>query len=537
MTAAAMNVQDLVILGGGLAGLSLALQLSQSNPDIRIAVIERESHPVPEAAHKVGESTVELGAFYLREVLGLAEHLKHCQLRKLGIRIFFSDGKNNAIERRVELGANEYFPTGTHQVDRGRLENHLACVCRERGINFIDGARVKGVTLSSGGAPHKINFDGRSGVETVAARWLVDASGKAGILKKKLGLERDSSHAPNAAWCRLATKINIDEWSDDPNWRSAHAGEFSRWFSTNHLMGPGYWVWIIPLASDSTSIGIVADPALHPLSSFNTFPRMLEWLRTFEPQCARAVEAEQHSLQDFIARKHYSHWCAQVFSSERWAITGDAGIFIDPLYSPGTDFIALANTYITDLVTTDLGGKVFAGRAEVYNDLYLSFARNTFSVFHEQYPILGNAAVMSTKVFWDYATYWSFFAFLFINGRICDVRLLGRFKEKLAEVSSLNYQMQEFFRRWAIVEQGPVPVHFIDLRRIKYLYDLNASLKEPLDDSGFEEHLHERIIALVEFAAEIISRAVVRHPQLEKQIRPKSPVRSVLSEAFEAMNL
>ena len=51
-----------VILGGGLAGLSLALQLRQRFADQEIVVLERRNHPVPHATHKVGESTVEIGA-------------------------------------------------------------------------------------------------------------------------------------------------------------------------------------------------------------------------------------------------------------------------------------------------------------------------------------------------------------------------------------------------------------------------------------------------------------------------------------------
>ena len=46
---------DVAILGGGLAGLSLALQLRRRFSDLKIMVIERRRHPVPEAAHKVGE--------------------------------------------------------------------------------------------------------------------------------------------------------------------------------------------------------------------------------------------------------------------------------------------------------------------------------------------------------------------------------------------------------------------------------------------------------------------------------------------------
>lgn len=51
---------DVVILGGGLAGLSLANQLKLARPQTTVLVVDRRADPAPEAAFKVGESSVEI---------------------------------------------------------------------------------------------------------------------------------------------------------------------------------------------------------------------------------------------------------------------------------------------------------------------------------------------------------------------------------------------------------------------------------------------------------------------------------------------
>ena len=60
---------DVVICGGGLAGLTLARQLKLELPELSVAVIDRFKHPLPEAVFKVGESSVELGTFYFSKTL------------------------------------------------------------------------------------------------------------------------------------------------------------------------------------------------------------------------------------------------------------------------------------------------------------------------------------------------------------------------------------------------------------------------------------------------------------------------------------
>ena len=155
-----MNAQrheDIAILGGGLAGLTLALQLRERLPAAGITVLEKCRHPVPVAAHKVGESSVEIAANYFDTVLGLGEHMATRQLKKFGFRFFFSEGRDD-IDGVTELGASRYLATPSYQIDRGIFENYLAERAAGLGIRFIDGCTIRDITMGSGDELHRVDF-------------------------------------------------------------------------------------------------------------------------------------------------------------------------------------------------------------------------------------------------------------------------------------------------------------------------------------------------------------------------------------------
>jgi flavin-dependent dehydrogenase len=507
--AASSEQYDVAIVGGGMAGLTLALQLKKRRPAISILVVEKQQHPVPEAAHKVGESTVEIAGHYLRDVLGLEEHLKTQQLPKFGLRFFFSTDGNQDITRRVELGhaVNPPCSVQTYQIDRGRLENALSNELSRRNIGFLDGGKVQQVDLQPQEAYHRLHVMHEGSEREIQARWVVDASGRSSLLKRKLGLAKKVDHYVNAAWFRIASPIDINAWSSDPTWQ-ARIIEGERRLSTNHLMGPGYWVWLIPLASDSISIGIVADAQMHSFEEINTFERAMAWLHQHEPQCAHVVEQHRAEVLDFRVLKDYSYGCQQVYSDERWCLTGEAGAFLDPFYSPGSDMIAISNGLICDLISSELAGEEIEDRAASHNQLYLLLYHSWLGTYEGQYPIMGNAQVMTAKIIWDTTAYWAAPALLYYHDKFRSFTDSPGIAMHLLRFSLLSDHVQAFFREWHAIDQPAAADAFISYYDYDFMAQLHAAITAGLPDDELEAQFATNIRFLERLAGQLVSTVI-----------------------------
>ena len=281
---------DVVICGGGLAGLTLARQLRLRMPDLSIAILDQATRPLPEAAHKVGESSVEVGSHYLGETLQLQSYLEESHLPKLGLRFFFGDS-SGSIESRPELGPGVFPPTTSYQMDRGRLENDLRGLVDDAGVTILEGQCVRSIDLSDGNAPHSVTARDRAGNERLfSARWVVDATGRRRQIQRQLDLGRPSGHKASAAWWRVKGRADVAAMvnGEPRDWNRRVVEE--RYLSTNHFMGNGYWVWLIPLSSGHTSVGIVVDETIHPFQTFGkSSEAAIVWLEQHEPEVARLL--------------------------------------------------------------------------------------------------------------------------------------------------------------------------------------------------------------------------------------------------------
>lgn len=516
---------DVAILGGGLAGLTLGLQLKQARPETSIFIGEKRKGPAPEAAFKVGESTVEMSAHYFAEVVGMKDHLEANELPKAGLRFFFPAGDNSDITKRVEWGSTSLPPVPAYQVDRGRFENALTDRNVAAGNEVYDDCKVADVEFGQGDDDHTVHASRGGESLTVRARWVVDATGPAALLKRKLGLKKAVEHKINSVWFRLGGGIDIDSWSDDPDWQARMSERGVRPLSTNHLMGEGYWAWLIPLASGPISIGIVSDPRFHDFDEMREQDGAIEWLKRHEPQLGAEVEGRRDQIEDFHGIEDFAYSCERVFSPDRWSLVGVSGCFADPFYSPGSDFIAQGNTFTTDFVTRDLNGedaRTLRRRILQLNAQYLTtFETAVRGTYVDHYQLFGNAEVMTAKLMWEFASYWAIAALPFIQGRLQDLDFSAAVQGDVRRIIGPGGRLEQMFRDWHGLGQLEWRDAFISHRSCPAFWQFHLDLAESFDEHSLKERYSHNADVLRALAVVLFHKAVER---LEQSIPPDQKI-------------
>jgi flavin-dependent dehydrogenase len=436
---------DLIICGGGIAGLGLARQLALRGDDISVLVLDMLARPLPEGAFKVGESTIETGAFYYHDTLKLYDYLESRHLEKLGLRYFY--GSDGEFADRPEYGVKRFLPAKSYQLDRGTLEHHLRDLIVDAGCDLREGVRVKDIDLGQN-TPHDVTWteaDGSAG--RARGKWVVDAMGRRRYLAHKLKLDRGWRGPCSSAWWRVRGKVSENDFVPKSNRKWHERVQDDRWQSTTHLMGKGYWVWLIPLWPDMTSVGIVTSEAIHPLNSYGlSYEQALEWLKKHEPLVWKAMEG--HELMDFLKLKRYSHQTKQVFSVDRWACTGVAGFFADPYYSVGSNMIGFANGFICKMLELDRDGTLTQDYVDHANRYIIALNDFLTDTIQRGYPNHHIGPIMALKTIWDYYIGWTTTDPQFYHEVYLDPTLTKIMSGVISRMVVTQARMMKLFEDW-----------------------------------------------------------------------------------------
>ena len=485
---------DVAILGAGLAGLTLARQLALRSKK-KILLLDRSAQ-VPAARQKLGESTVQLGAYYLSRMLDMEEHLFREQFLKYNLRFHYKrpGQPNRSFEEYSQSYIDAQSNIAGYQLDRNKFEAELLRLnTANPNVTFFSG--VKDLTVShSESGPHTLRYTAAGAARTETAEWVVDSTGRAKYLSRRMDLAKPSPirHGSSFLWVdglidvERLTDLSLDEILLRRD--RVRTGHFPVWLATNHYVGEGFWFWVIPLQG-KTSLGLVYDTDLFPASEVETPQKLVQWVCREFPLFARDLPLR--TILGHGSFRSFAYDCAETFGASKWALSGESGRFSDPLYSPGSDLIALHNTLITDLILTP-DDQARAAKVPLYETLVRSLYQAYVPSYAESYDSLGDQEVFALKYTWELAIYFVFYVFPFINNLFTHPKFLLPFLSKFARLGRINSNLQPFFsdfyqwkKRQPPASGSPVFFDFTDIAPLqaskRLFYSVGVSADDALD--------------------------------------------------------
>ena len=438
MSGPALDRYDVVVLGGAFSGAATALLLKRDHPEISVLVVEKSK----QFDLKVGEATTEMSAMFMTRRLALWRHLENEQLPKEGLRYWFHNDKVRHHWEATETGGFVRSAVPSFQLRRDVLDQKILDDAVEAGAELVRPARARDVEL--GTFDHRVTIDQAGESFAVSCRWVIDATGRATFLGRKLGIvERNEQHPTAAFWARFRNLRHIDDLAARGPVEFARRNLSSRRLATNHYTGRGYWVWVIPHGNGETSVGVVWDRRLLDLHErADREAAFREFLSHQVPLCELLDGSEMRS-EDF---RYYSNlaYATSRYMGDGWALVGDAAVFLDPYYSPGLDHCSFSSEATAEIVAMDLAGAPIGERAKEHNETFVrSYWRFFEAVFKDKYFYMGEADLLSAAFLLDTAQYYIFVV-------IPAYRVFGRFHWLPVlgpKEAFFNYHLMRFYNR------------------------------------------------------------------------------------------
>jgi flavin-dependent dehydrogenase len=302
-------IQDAIVIGAGPAGTTIAALLAGQGR--RVAVYDKSEHP----RFHIGESLLP-GNLPILQRLGVLDAVRDMGVRKPAAEFITQSGIRQVFPFHRALGDT---PDHAFQVRRADFDELLARNCQRLGAQLHEGCEVLDARLASRGGEHVVRVRDASGSEhEVRCRYLVDASGRDGLLARRLGWrQRSRVHASAAVFSHFEQVAR--RAGDD-------AGNISvYWFEHG-------WVWMIPLAGDVMSVGAVCRPEYlkqrrEPADAF-----LLRTLRSIPDAAGRMQRARPTAPTHVTGNYSYG---SKRMTGPGFALLGDAYAFVDPVFSSG----------------------------------------------------------------------------------------------------------------------------------------------------------------------------------------------------------
>lgn len=383
---------DVAVIGGGPAGSATACRLARAGR--RVVLFERDRFPRFHVGESllatVNDSLEEIGASDVVRAQGFPA--------KWGATFGTGDGM---FERFADFSVSpEVRQPQTWQVPRARFDEVLLRHAATSGADVREGHRVLDVAFDAGGAT--VSFrDAAEAAHDVRVEAVVDASGRSGLLARRFGLRMDEP--------RLANIAVFSHYSGVPRAEGRRSGDI-RIVARDGDLG---WFWLIPISEELMSVGVVL-----PRAAYDAMPRvtpedLLERTIRETPGVAKLMTEAKREWPVRVERDF--SFGSRAYAGDRWLLVGDAGSFLDPVFSTGVAIalesgIEAGRALDAALAKRDVSARSFAAFDRRQRQRYAAFRRFVLAFYTRGFRELFFAPVPPSKIFralvTSFAGYW-----------------------------------------------------------------------------------------------------------------------------------
>lgn len=299
----------MIVVGGGPAGSTAATTLAQAGR--RVLVLEKAKFP----RFHIGESLLPYNRKIFEE-LGVWEKIAAAGFTKKRAAQFVLGNGTRGSRLDFSKGAFTEYPEAV-QVERAKFDDILLHHAREHGAEVREECQV----LEHRVEPERVVLSYRAADGTeheISAPYLIDASGLGNFTANREALrEYYAGHKKLAIFSHFAG-VEMPSGNEE--------GDIVI------VRREASWMWLIPLAADKTSVGLVIDAADFKAlgkSPQQVFDEAVQDTLVVRKRFGRASMLEKlHVIADFSYKNGR-------LVSPRVLRAGDASGFIDPMFSSG----------------------------------------------------------------------------------------------------------------------------------------------------------------------------------------------------------
>jgi halogenation protein CepH len=408
-----------LVIGGGPAGSTAATLARRKGFDVLL--LERAQFPRPH----VGESLLP-ASLPILALLGVLERIEnHGFIKKHGATMVWGSDREPWTWSFRE--ANGPF-VHSYQVVRSEFDQILLEHARGEGVRVEYGHRALEPIFTGKHAVGARVEQPDGSVVDARARFIIDASGQQAVFAHGLGMRK---------WDDFFRNVAVYGYFEDAEHLDGElAGNI---FIESYDRG---WSWKIPLHNGQSSVGVVidADQAAESLGAALPEEVLLEQLQGTEKTSTMLRDARLVRPPEVI--KDWSYM-SESLAGPGYALAGDAGCFVDPLFSSGVHLALTSGMLAAAHAVTTLKDPALeraSGRA------YTLQYRRKYSYFRELAQFFYGSNRAADSYFWQART-------------LSDDEWSGTARE--AFVNIVSGHPPEGYER-AVIERGDAPAPFLE---------------------------------------------------------------------------